>query len=70
MREVIAFLFLWIVAAVWLLISEMGNKHGKSPWWHWVVGAPIIVIAPIFGYFAKRERDKWKKKYVASRNTP
>jgi len=39
-------IFVWTVAGVILFFNS--DKHGPSPWWHWVVGAPIMVIAYIF----------------------
>jgi len=41
--------FLWTVAS-FVLLARI-EKGRPSPWWHWVVGFPITVIAFAFSVF-------------------
>ena len=47
---IILFLILWTALSIWWFVKNLGNKHGgPDPWYIWVLGAPVLLIALVFG---------------------
>jgi hypothetical protein len=41
-------LILWVVISIWWTIS-FAPKNGSNRWWHWIIGALVIMIAASCG---------------------
>lgn len=63
MLWVLAFMLVWTAGAVWWFIRDFGNKHKPKgdPWYIWVLGAPLLPIAMIFGLIERYRQYKRRK---------
>jgi len=57
---IIVGLMLWTIASVWYFLSHLGDKHNqdKDPWYMWVLGSPMLLIAVVVGLTTRFTRKR------------
>ena len=51
--SIIVIVTVWTVAGIWYAFCYLGDKNrpGRDPWYIWVLGAPVLAIVYVIGFF-------------------
>lgn len=60
MMIAIVLLVIWTASSVVWFITGLGRKTEPNRWYDYILCPPAMVIAVIFGWFAKRSRERNK----------